>query len=75
MEKLDDLVRQVLELPLEQRSSLAERLLESLDELTPQELEQVWAGEAERRYKAYKSGKIESYPGPQVHDQVLDEIK
>jgi len=38
MENLDELTRQVLDLPLDQRSALAEKLLESLDELAPAEL-------------------------------------
>jgi len=41
MENLDELTQHVLELPLKQRSKLAEKLLESLDELAHEELEQV----------------------------------
>ena len=75
MESLDDLTRQVLDLPLDQRAALAEKLLESLDELTPHELEQIWAAEAERRYAAHAAGELESYPGPEVHGEILNEIK
>ena len=41
MGNLDELTQQVLELPLEQRSKLAEKLLESLDELAPEELKHL----------------------------------
>lgn len=75
MENLEELVKQVLDLPLDQRAELTERLLASLDELTPAELEQVWAAEAERRYRGFKNGKIDAYDGPEVHRQVVSEIK
>lgn len=55
---LDELTQQVLELPLEQRSQLAEKLLESLDEPAPEKLEQVWAAEAERRYLEFEDGSL-----------------
>ena len=75
MGNVDELTKQVLELPLDQRSDLAEKLLESLDQPTPEELEQLWAGEAERRYRAFKDGRIDSFDGAEVHRQILDEIK
>ncbi len=75
MEAFETLVRQVLDLPLDQRSALAEKLLKSLDELTPEELQQVWAAEAERRYEAFKSGKLEAYSGPGTHREILDEVR
>jgi len=75
MENLDELTRQVLDLPLDQRSELAEKLLESLDELAPEELEQVWAAEAERRYEAFKDGKVEAFDGPAVHRRIIADLK
>ena len=75
MNSIEDLTRRALGLPLEQRSALTERLLESLDELTPEELEQVWAAEAERRFAAFKAGKVEVFSGPDTHREILAEIK
>jgi putative addiction module component (TIGR02574 family) len=75
MGNVDELARQMLGLPLDQRADLAERLLESLDQPTPEELEQLWAAEAERRYQAHKDGRIESFDGAEVHRQVIAEIK
>ena len=74
-DKLENLIRQVLELPLDQRAALAERLLESLDELTPEELQQVWAAEAERRYQAYTSGNLGARDGADTHREILDEVR
>lgn len=75
MENLDELTQLVLELPLEQRSKLAERLLESLDELAPEELEQVWAAEAERRYQAFEDGRVDAVDGTDVHREIIADLK
>lgn len=75
MENLDELTQLVLELPLEQRSKLAERLLESLDELAPEELEQVWAAEAERRYQAFQDGRVDAVDGTDVHREIIADLK
>jgi putative addiction module component (TIGR02574 family) len=75
MENLDELTQLVLELPLEQRSKLAERLLESLDELAPEELEQVWAAEAERRYQAFEDGRVDAVDGTAVHREIITDLK
>lgn len=75
MEYLEDLTEQLLGLPLDQRAALAEKLLESLGELTPEELEQVWAAEAERRYQGFKNGKLEAFDGAEIHRQIVAEIR
>jgi len=75
MENLDELTQQVLELPLEKRSELAEKLLESLDELAPEELEQVWAAEAERRYQAFEDGRVAAVDGTAVHREIVADLK
>jgi len=70
----DTLTRKVLGLPLEQRARLEEKLLESLDRPSHEELDQLWALEGERRFQAYKAGKIEAFPGEEVHREILQEI-
>jgi putative addiction module component (TIGR02574 family) len=75
MENLDKLTQQVLDLPLDQRSELAEKLLESLDELAPEELEQVWAAEAERRFQAFEDGRIDAVDGTVVHREIVADLK
>jgi hypothetical protein len=51
------------------RARLAGRLLESLDELTPEENARVWAEEAERRAAALDAGSLTSRPAEAVfHD-------
>ena len=52
------LEKEVLALPLEDRARLAERLLESLDNPSEQETEQLWLDEAERRVEEIDEGKV-----------------
>jgi hypothetical protein len=46
---IDDLEAEVLKLEPRARARLAERLLDSLERLSDEENEQLWAEEAERR--------------------------
>ena len=61
-----DIAAEALELPITARAELASRLLDSLDDLSEEENDQLWAQEAERRYADYKAGKIESVPAEEV---------
>ena len=63
---LKDIAAQALELPLTARAELASQLLDSLDDLSEEENDQLWAQEAERRYAEYKAGKIEAVPADEV---------
>jgi len=47
-----------LMLPATERAALAERLIESLDRLDDAENERLWVEEAERRYQAYRQGRL-----------------
>ena len=75
MKGFESLTQKILELPLDERALLAEMLLESLEQLTPAEIQQLWADEAERRLAAYRAGDIEAVPGPEAHRQILDDIR
>jgi putative addiction module component (TIGR02574 family) len=63
---LKDIAADALELPLTARAELASQLLDSLDDLSEEENDQLWAQEAERRYAEYKAGKIEAVPADEV---------
>ena len=63
---LKDITTEALELPLTARAELASQLLDSLDDLTEEENDQLWAHEAERRYAEYKAGNIEAVPAEEV---------
>ncbi len=54
---VDELENEVLKLPIESRADLAQRILLSLDEVTPEpEHERIWLEEFERRYRAVREG-------------------
>jgi len=55
-----------LRLPVSERAALAERLIESLDSLDDAEAERLWVEEAERRYQAYKQGRLSARPAAEA---------
>lgn len=67
LEAMDkSLEEQVLNLPPADRAKLAHELLESLDALSPAELDALWAQEAERRARELDSGAVDLVPGSEV---------
>ena len=63
---LEEIASELLQMNVESRAALAKRLLDSLDELTPEENERLWVEEAARRYKQLKSGAASSTPADEV---------
>lgn len=63
---VESIERAALELEPEARAKLAHRLVESLGELTREQLESVWLDEAERRDAEMESGTIKGIPGEEV---------
>jgi putative addiction module component (TIGR02574 family) len=61
-----EIVAEALDLPLTARAELASQLLDSLDDLSEEESDQLWAEEAERRFADYKAGKVEAIPAEEV---------
>jgi len=62
----EDIAAEALDLPLTARAELASRLLDSLDELTEEENDQLWAEEGERRFAEYKAGNMEAFTVEEV---------
>jgi len=52
-----DLLKEALKLKPEERFTLVESLIKSLDE-PDKELDEIWAEEAEKRLKAYREGRL-----------------
>lgn len=67
---LKDIAAEALELPTTARAELATQLLASLDDLSEEENERLWAAEAERRYAEYKAGNIEAVPAEEVFERL-----
>ena len=54
-----------MKLKPEERLTLVEGLIQSLDE-PDKRLDEIWAEEAERRLKAYQEGKLEGIPMEEI---------
>lgn len=64
--RIEDLEAEALKLDPKGRARLAERLLESLDNLAPDEVDQIWAEEAQRRADAQDAGTLSARPATDV---------
>ncbi len=68
------LEKEALKLSSYEKAHLVDSLLSSLDGDLDREIEQAWADESEKRYSAYKAGKIEAVDGSQVIDKIRQEL-
>ena len=59
---LEEIASEALGLSIGSRAALAKRLLDSLDELSPDEVEHLWVEEAARRYRQLRDGTAKSIP-------------
>lgn len=69
------LERAVLDLPATDRARIAHELLESLDELSPAELETLWLDEAERRLAELDAGTVTAIPAEVVQEKARALLK
>ncbi len=60
-----ELLDEAMKLKPEERFSLVEGLIKSLDE-PDKKLDEIWAEEAEKRLKAYRAGKLQGVPMDEV---------
>jgi putative addiction module component (TIGR02574 family) len=63
---LEDIASEALGLSIGSRAALAKRLIDSLDELSPEECERLWVSEAARRYQQLRDGTAKSIPADEV---------
>lgn len=56
--KLEELAAEVLQLGVESRAALAKALLQSLDQVSPEEHERLWVEEAAARYEDLRQGRL-----------------
>ena len=75
--RAQDLLREALTLPVEERADVAAELLASLDEAPPQdaaEVEAAWAREIERRARRVMSGESAGEPWEDVRARVVQRL-
>ena len=73
--KFEELESEVLELPPNSRALLAEKILASLDNLSPEETEQLWIDEAERRLDEVIAGEVETIPARTALNNLRQKLK
>ena len=71
---LAEIEEEVLRLPERDRAALAEHLLQSLMPGEDVDAENEWLQEAERRYQAYRDGRIKSRPADLVIQEARNKL-
>jgi|APFre7841882590_1041340.scaffolds.fasta_scaffold16649_2 putative addiction module component (TIGR02574 family) len=70
MSNLAELIKGAMNLDVRDRATLAEKLLASLEELSEEEAEGLWAEEAQRRLVEYRAGRAKAISADAVHEKV-----
>lgn len=70
MSNLVEVIKGAMSLGTRDRAVLAEKLLASLEELSEEEAERLWAEEAQRRLDEYRSGRAKAVSSDAVHAKV-----
>jgi putative addiction module component (TIGR02574 family) len=68
--KTSDLISKVESLPVDIKTKLIEKLLNSLHP-SQKEIGKLWVKEAERRVTEIKIGKVKTIPGDEVFKEIL----
>ena len=68
---IDEIANQALALPGKARALLAEKIVESLDQ---ESIQEIWLTEAKKRRDDVRSGRIKSISGVEVMQNVRDLI-
>ncbi len=66
----DRVIEEALSLPADVRLSLVEKLLTSLNLPTDEQIDRLWAEEAERRVSQIDAGKVDLIPGEEVFTRI-----
>ena len=72
---VEKLTAAVLSLPSDARALLADRLVESLDPITDENIRDLWTVEALRRRDEVREGKTQTIPGVVALEQVRNSLK
>jgi hypothetical protein len=64
--RLDELENEIRKLNLEERAALAKWIVESLDDLSEEEVETLWVEEAERRLGELEQRLVDEIPAEEV---------
>ncbi len=73
MIKTDKLISEAMSLPVDVRTLLVNKLLESLNP-AEKEIDELWAKEAEKRVEDIRTGKVKTIPGEEVFKEIQDKF-
>lgn len=72
--KTDDLLSMIEALPIDIKTTLVEKILDSLHPLH-KEIDRAWIKKAEERISEIKSGKAQAIPGDQVFKEIEENYR
>jgi len=75
LSKVKEIEEEALRLTSGERALLIERLINSLDDEEDPEAEKLWIEEADRRYQAYRMGKIKGKSAELVFKEAHSKIR
>jgi putative addiction module component (TIGR02574 family) len=67
---IPDLEAEALRLDLRDRVHLAHTLVASFGDLSPQQIQEMWLDEAQRRDDELEAGTVQAVPGPEVFARI-----
>ena len=74
MIKTEELISEAISLPVDIRTLIVNKILESLHP-TNKEIDELWAKEAEKRVDGIRAGKVKTIPGEEVFKEIRDKFK
>ena len=69
MINVEELIEEVQTLPIDIKTQLIEKLLESINP-NQKEIDKLWSTEAEKRVEEIKKGKVKLIPGEKVFEEI-----
>jgi len=70
-----EIQKELDELTPKEKAALARSLIDSLDESSEEDVEQLWLDEAKHRFEAYRRGEISSRPAAEVFAKVRARLR
>ncbi|MCX7803092.1 MAG: addiction module protein [Meiothermus ruber] len=70
----EQILEQALQLDLKDRAELAQQLLSSLEQISPEEHDRLWTEVAARRAEELQSGKTKGYSWEEIKQDALSRL-
>ena len=74
MSTLNDVTKEALSLPVEDRVILAHRVWDSVEHFVSTDVEMAWMDEADRRWKDIEEGKVQCQPAEEVMKRARESL-